>query len=104
MEIIFFLFIQLFLQQQYRQKYRSKGISTPLTALMCFLVQRGADIKLANKKKLTPLNYLKEDSVREVLEEIARNRQRYEHNCFVSFMHCNDILGVKKKTFAIFHL
>eukprot|EP00057_Strongylocentrotus_purpuratus_P031361 XP_784379.3 PREDICTED: E3 ubiquitin-protein ligase MIB2 isoform X1 [Strongylocentrotus purpuratus] len=62
----------------FRKKYRDNGITKPLTALMCYLVQEGADISQTNLKKHTPFNYLKEVAVRKVLEHIARKLKREE--------------------------
>ncbi|XP_054768825.2 E3 ubiquitin-protein ligase MIB2-like [Lytechinus pictus] len=64
--------------KQFRKKYRDNGITKPLTALMCYLVQKGANIGQTNLKKHTPLNYLKEAAVRKVLEHISRKLKREE--------------------------
>ncbi|XP_071511862.1 E3 ubiquitin-protein ligase MIB2-like [Diadema antillarum] len=64
--------------RKFRHKYRDNGITTPLTALMCYLVQQGADVEKTNLKKRTPLSYLKEVAIRKVLEHIARKRERPE--------------------------
>ncbi|XP_030843124.1 E3 ubiquitin-protein ligase MIB2 [Strongylocentrotus purpuratus] len=62
----------------FRKKYRDNGITKPLTALMCYLVQEGASISQTNLKKHTPLNYLKEAAIHKVLEHIARKLEREE--------------------------
>ncbi|XP_072174703.1 uncharacterized protein [Diadema setosum] len=58
--------------------YRSNGITTPLTALMCYLVQQGSDIEKTNLRMRTPLSYLKEVAIQKVLEHIALKRERPE--------------------------
>eukprot|EP00057_Strongylocentrotus_purpuratus_P017590 XP_011672064.1 PREDICTED: uncharacterized protein LOC105442035 [Strongylocentrotus purpuratus] len=80
----------------FRKKYREHGITKPLTALMCYLVQEGADISQTNLKKHTPLKDLKEVDIQNVLEYIAIKVER-EKREYINFFKLEATDGGQEK-------